>query len=160
MGTREISLFYLRQTVQVHYPHRPQRFVLRALYDDVKVTYIKGTEVPIADALLRISPQPAPDNDELPQCDIHYVTRALRAQTKLLQIRVETTNDPTLNKLRDKMYWGWPDKREKCPEALPDYWNFHEELTIEDVLILNPSKGDLKHRPPRTPGPREMPAKS
>ena len=26
--------------------------------------------------------------------------------------------------------------REKCPKSLHDYWNFREELTIEDGLII------------------------
>ena len=40
-------------------PARLQRFVLRALKYDVKVTYVKGTDVPIADVPSRVSPQPA-----------------------------------------------------------------------------------------------------
>ena len=31
---------------------------------------------------------------------------------------------------------GWPATREKCSEALHNYWNFHEEHTIEDGVIL------------------------
>jgi len=80
-------------------PARLQRFVLRARKYDVKVIYVKGTEVPVADARSRISPQPAPDNGQLPQLDIHYVTKTLPAsQTKLQQIRDEITSDPILPK--------------------------------------------------------------
>lgn len=121
-------------------PARLQRFVLRALKYDIEVKYVKGTEVPIADALSRVSPLPVPANGELPQLDIHFVTRTLPASpTRLQQIREETTNDPTLSTLRDAIYKGWPDKREKCPVVLHEYWNFREELTIEDGIIL---KGD------------------
>jgi len=105
---------------------------------DVKVTYVKGTEVPIADALSRISQTPATDNGQLPQLDIHYLAKTLPAsQAKLQQISDETTNDHILNTLRETIYRGWPDKREKCPEALHDYWNFRKEITIEDGLTLN-----------------------
>lgn len=45
----------------------------------------------------------------------------------------------TMSKLKEMDYKGWPYKREKCPEALHDFWNFRDELTIEDGLIL---KGD------------------
>ena len=121
-------------------PARLQRFVLRALKYDIEVKFVKGTEVPIADALSRVSPLPAPANGELPQLDIHFVTRTLPASpTRLQQIREETANDPTLSALRDAIYKGWPDKREKCPVVLHEYWNFREKLTIEDGLIL---KGD------------------
>ena len=66
-------------------------------------------------------------------------------QTKLQQTREETTKDPILNTLTQTIYRGWPDKQEKCPEALHDYWNFREELTVEDGLIL---KGDCIVVPP------------
>ena len=118
-------------------PARSQRFVLQALKYDVTVKCVKRTEVPIADALSRVSPQPAPPEGEFPQLDIHQVTKNLPASTiKLQQIRHETANDPTLSKLRDVIHEGWPATKEKCPKALHNYWNFREELTIEDGLIL------------------------
>ena len=101
-------------------PARLQRFVLRALKYDVKVTYVKGTEVPIADALSRISPQPAPVNGQLPQLDIHYVTKTLpSSQTKLQQIRDETTNDPILNRLREKNLQGMARQTREMPRSTP-----------------------------------------
>lgn len=82
-------------------PAKLQRFVLGALKYDVKVTYVKGTDVPIADALSRVSPQPAAANSQLPQLDIHYVTNTLSAsQARLQQIWEKTTSDPTLKRLR------------------------------------------------------------
>ena len=43
-------------------PEKLQRFVPGALKYDVKVTYVKGTNIPIADALSRVSHQPAAAN--------------------------------------------------------------------------------------------------
>jgi len=127
-------------------PARLQRFVLRALKYDVTVKYVKGSEVPIADALSRLSPQPAPPKGQLPQLSIHQVTDTLPASpAKLQQIRELTTSDPTLSQLRDTIYKGWPESREECPSMLHDYWNFREELTIEDGLIL---KGERIVIPP------------
>ncbi|XP_048589536.1 uncharacterized protein K02A2.6-like [Nematostella vectensis] len=103
-------------------PARLQRFVLRALKYDVTV---------------KLSPQPAPPKGQLPQLSIHQVTDTLPASpAKLQQIRDLTTSDPTLSQLRDTIYKGWPESREKCPSMLYDYWNFREELTIEDGLVL------------------------
>lgn len=99
--------------------------------------YVKGAEVPIADALSRVSPQLASPEGEFPQLDIHQITRNLPASPiKLQQIRNETAKDPTPSKLQEVIHEGWPATREKCPEALHNYWNFREELTIEDGLIL------------------------
>ena len=109
-------------------PARLQRFVLRALKYDVTVIYVKGADVPIADALSRLSPQPAPANNQLPQLDIHHVTNTLSASPlKLQQIRNETTKDLVLSQLRDTIYKGWPDSRDNCPKPLHDYWNYREE---------------------------------
>ena len=84
-------------------PAKLQRFVLGALKYNVKVTYVKGTDVPIADALSRVSLQPAAANSQLPQLDICYVTNKLSAsQARLQHIWEETTSDPTLNGLREK----------------------------------------------------------
>ena len=78
-------------------PPRLQRFVLRALKYDVTVKYVKGAEVPIADAHSRVSPQPASPEGEFPQLDIHQITRNLPASPiKLQQIRNETANDPNV----------------------------------------------------------------
>lgn len=118
-------------------PPRLQRFVLRALTYDVTVKYVKGSDVPIADALSRISPQPDPSSDQLPQLDVHLVTKTLPASpTKIQQIREETAKDQTLSLLKDTIYEGWPDNRINCPNLLLEYWNFREELTIEDGIIL------------------------
>ena len=111
--------------------------MLRALKYDITVTYVKGEQVPIADALSRVSPQAVPLKGQLPQLDIHQITSTLPASPiKLQQIRNETADDPVLSKLREVVYQGWPAMREQCPQLLHDYWNFREELTIEDGLIL------------------------
>ena len=47
--------------------------------------------------------------------------------------------------LKETVFEGWPQKREKCPPLLHDYWNFREELTVEDGLLL---KGDRILIPP------------
>ena len=96
--------------------------------------YVRRAEVPITDALSRVSPLPAPPEGEFPQLDIQQIIENLPASpTKLQQIRNETANNPTLSKLFDVIHQGWPATREKCSNALQ---NFHEELTIENGLIL------------------------
>ena len=118
-------------------PPRLQRLVLRALKYDVTVTYVKGVNVPIADALSRITPQNGPTVGELPRIDVHCVTKTLPASpTKLQQIREETERDPTLSLLKETIFKGWPNQRSECPTPLHDYWNFREELTIEDGILL------------------------
>ena len=100
-------------------PARLQRFVLRALKYHVTVKYVTGAEVPTADALSRISPQPTSGNNQLPQLDIHHITKSLPASpARLQQIREETAHDFTMSKLKEMVYKGWPEKREKMPRSI------------------------------------------
>ena len=86
---------------------------MRALKYDVTANYVKGPDVPIADALSKVSPQPAPSYGQLPEICVHHVTENLPAsQTKLHQIRDETGKDPTLPLLKEVVFRGCPQKKE------------------------------------------------
>ena len=52
-------------------PPRLQRFLMRVLKYDVTFNYVKGPDVPIADALSRVSPQLASANGQLPKIHVH-----------------------------------------------------------------------------------------
>ena len=56
--------------------------------------------------------------------------------TRIQQIQTETVKDPTLNVLKSFISHGWPDKRSDCPSHLHGYWNYREELTVANGLIL------------------------
>ena len=119
---------------------------MRELKYDVTDNYMKGPDVRIANALSRVSPQSAPSNGEIPEICVHQITQNLpESPTKLQQIRDEKRKDSTLSLSKEVVFGEWPQKREECPEYLHDYWNFREELTIEDGLLL---KGDRVVIPP------------
>ena len=100
-------------------PPRLQRFLMRALKYDVTVNYVKGPDVPIADALSRVSPKLASANGQLPKIHVHHITQNLPASpTRLQQIRDETKKDPTLSLLKETVIEGWPQKREIVEEGL------------------------------------------
>ena len=111
---------------------------MRAIKYDVTVNYVKGPDVPIADALS--------SNSQLPEICVHHIIQNLPASpTKLHQICDEIWKDPTLSLLKEMVFGGWPQRREECPQSVHDYWNFREELAIEDGLVL---KGDRIVIPP------------
>ena len=59
------------------------------------VNYVKGCDVPIGEALSRVSLQQIPGNDQIPEMCVHHVTQNLPASpTRRQQIRDETTRDP------------------------------------------------------------------
>ena len=110
-----------------HCPPRLQRLLIRALKYDVTVKYVKGSEVPIADALSRVTPQPCMKADLPNQINVHHITRTLPASPiKLQQIREETARDNTLALLRDIIHEGWPNSRSEFSLPLCDFWNCRE----------------------------------
>ena len=38
--------------------------------------------------------------------------------------------------LRKVIFKGWPDQRKEAPAAVQEYWNYRDELAIEDGLIV------------------------
>ena len=48
----------------------------------------------------------------------------------------ETAQDSTLSTLREVVMRVWPDERSDCPATLLAYWNYRDELTVADGLIL------------------------
>ncbi|KAK3703408.1 hypothetical protein QZH41_003904 [Actinostola sp. cb2023] len=117
-------------------PPRIARMLLRIQKYNAQVTYIPGKDIPLADALSRISPCPG---DEIPGLDVsvHELHLHLNATpTRLDQIRDETAKDIDLALLRTVITNGWPKVRSECPSQLHAYWNYRDELTVADGIIL------------------------
>ena len=95
--------------------------------------YIPGSQMQIADALSRLSPEetaPIPDltvqiHEVCPQFSNEY----------LQTIRSETAKDPELVALKEVVYTGWSTTIKELPSVLQLYWRFLEEISIEDSLL-------------------------
>ena len=55
---------------------------------------------------------------------------------KCVSIATETSKDETLLALKSQIIKGWPSDRGKCPRNLLEYWNYRDELSILDGLVL------------------------
>ena len=55
-------------------------------------------------------------------------------------IREMINKDPELCMLRDTITEGWPELRHDCPSILQPYWNYRDELAVEDGLLLKGTK--------------------
>ena len=76
-----------------------------------------------------------PSKKNLPR--LQYITNAIPAtDSRLYRTRVATTTDPALNQLRHYIFHGWPLEKRQLPEPVKHYWNYREELAIEDGLIF------------------------
>ena len=56
--------------------------------------------------------------------------------TRFVEIRMETSEDSTVHALCEIISLGWPENRAHCPTHLMPFWNFRDELSVEDGLIL------------------------
>ena len=122
---------------------RIQRLVVRSFpYQPFKVQYRKGVEIPLADTLSRVTPLPMEeDGIQLPIIMVNLVTGNIPySSNKLDNIHEETRKDPTIKVLMHYIGTGWPCECRRLPQELHPYWNFREDLSVEDGLVTKSSR--------------------
>lgn len=133
-------------------PRRLQRMLLRLQKFDLTVSYKKGTEMYLADALSRaFTPrkcanaaleedvvllddergEAAKDAESINMAQYLPVSEA--TQTAL---RAATESDPDMKLLKTTIREGWPSSNTAVPTNVREYFNFRDELTIQDGLIF------------------------
>ena len=75
------------------------------------------------------------DGIQLPIIAVNLVTVNIPySSNDLDQIHGETREDPTLKLLMHYISDGWPVERRQLPQELHVYWNYWEDLSIEDGI--------------------------
>ena len=103
---------------------------------DVQIKYVPGEDIPVSDALSRIS---SCHDEAIQGLDVSVQEVYLQLNSspmRVPQIREETEKDTTFSAQREIITHGWPEKRSNCPASLHAYWNYCDALTVADVLIL------------------------
>ena len=117
---------------------RIQRLVVRSFpYQPFNVQYRRGKEIPLADALSRVSPTPVEeDGIQLPIVAVNLITSSIPVSSSEIDLICgETARDPTLNLLRHYIHMGWPVDRRMLPREIHTFWNYREDLLMENGLI-------------------------
>ena len=117
---------------------RIQRLIVRSFpYQPFDVQYKKGMEIPLADALSRVTPTPVEeDGIQLPIVAVNLITSNLPvSSTEIELIHEETSKDPTLTLLRCYIHMGWPNDHRMLPQELYTFWNYREDLSMENGLF-------------------------
>ena len=97
---------------------RIQRLIVRSFpYQPFDVHYRRGKEIPLADALSRVSPTPVEeDGIQLPIVAVNLITSNIPvSSTEIELIHEESSKDPTLTLLRHYIHMGWPIDRRMLP---------------------------------------------
>ena len=110
---------------------------------NLKVKYIKGTTKYISDLLSHaIPPNSVPDAESksfdvfcLGLDNISYAECTSVSRNSQAEIKVATENDPALQLFKATVMKGWPDSKEKTSAMIQEYWNFREEITIQDGIL-------------------------
>ena len=117
---------------------RIQRLVVRSFpYQPFNIQYRRGKEIPLVDALSRVSPTPVEeDGIQLPIVAVNLITSNIPVSSSEIDlIHGETAKDPTLNLLRHYIQMGWPVDRRMLPCEIHTFWNYREDLSMENGLI-------------------------
>ena len=106
-------------------------------YQPFDVQYRKGMEIPLADALSRVTLTPVEeDGIQLAIVAVNLITSNLPvSSTEIDQIHKETSRDPTLTLLKCYIHMGWPNDHRILPQELHMFWNYREDLSMENRLI-------------------------
>ena len=115
-------------------PSRLRRMLLRLQQYDFVIKYRPGKDVAVADALSRLSPE-----EKEAIADLEVQVHELHDQFSdhiLERIKAETKADQELNALREVVFTGWPATIQEAPGLAKPYWNYRDEISIDDGLLL------------------------
>ena len=104
---------------------RIQRLIVRSFpYQLFDVHYRRGKEIPLVDALSRVSPTPVEeDGIQLPIVEVNLITSNIPvSSTEIELIHEESSKDPTLTLLRHCIHMGWPIDHRMLPQE-PWIWS-------------------------------------
>ena len=124
-------------------PRVPKLIVRPFPFLPFKVVYKKGTDIPVADALSRVSPMDPEDNIQLPIIAVNMITTQIimsvesqgNFSNKLDQLRKSTAQDEQLTRLNGYISTGFPCDKKNLPTDLHEFWPHKEMLSIKSGLI-------------------------
>ena len=123
--------------------HPFQCLLLRLAKYDVQLTYLKGEDNDIEDALSQVSPhEPETEGrDNFGVIQVHHITSEIPDTGSFLEaVRVSTQADQVLSQLKHQIFQGWQDARSGIPDNIYPFWNYWDEL------LLKISKSSKTHK--------------
>ena len=113
-------------------PARLQRMILRLQRYDYSITYKPGKDMTLADSLSRL---PKTNQDEEIKLELK-VAFVQFSRNKIAQLQQETSKDSELGMLKKHVVDGFPERAKSIHPSLREYWNFRDEISMENGLVL------------------------
>ena len=112
-------------------PPHLQRMLLQLQKYDMKIEYKPGSEMLLADTLSRC---PARYSQEIKlDLRVDYIAFTL---AWIETLRETTCEDPVLSTVYQLAQHGWPKERRRVPNMAKYYWDFRDELSTDEGLLL------------------------
>ena len=141
LQTDQKPLVSIFQKHMIDVSPRIQRIPIRAWQYQFKPQYISGKMNVIADALLRVTPLDFEDhNVDKEVLAVNVLTYTAIEEKEKTELLNETDKDAELQALKMVISKGWPKKRSNLAPNLQPYWNYRDELTIEDGILMKGQK--------------------
>ena len=121
----------------VNAPPRLQRLLLHLQKYDVTIWYKPGKSMIFADHLSQNVDVGTSKVPTVPDLNLEVSALELNASpSKLENIRQESECDPQMLMLKELIIQGWPKGIKQCPLPLHSYWNYRDELSIVDGIVV------------------------
>ena len=122
-------------------PKRLQRMLLQLQKYNLEWAYKRGTTMYLADTLSRahLPDVCACDHEvatNLAKIDHTATTQLAVTKDRLTRISYASADDPVLQVLRETIQQGWPEHKSRVPPCIRAYYDFRDELTIQDQLVF------------------------
>lgn len=67
------------------------------------------------------------------------------SDSKLEEIKAEIERDLQMRTLKQLALNGWPETKEQTPKEIQDYWNFRDEISVINDILLKGQKLIILH---------------
>ena len=121
---------------------RIRRIAMRSWPYTFKTEWIPGKDNAIADGLSRVSPTPVNLIESEIELPIHLVNiiKATMEDEDVRELQQETASDPELQAMAKAISNGWPTLRKQAHPILHPYWNYRDELSIDNGILTKNHK--------------------
>ena len=115
-------------------PPRLQRLLLKLQPYGITIKYVADSQVPVADALSRVSPSGRTEIKGL-DVTIHEITPDL-SHIQVENIEQATKEDPALQLLKQQLMEGWLEHVKQVPRDFKPFWQLRDNLSVEHRCVL------------------------